>query len=55
MAAVKNKLIKKFFNKQELKVYQKYCYNKLDLNVDYKIDCQSFSPAWYNDPLMNSL
>jgi len=55
MAAVKNKLIKKFFNKQELKVYQKYCYNKLDINLDYNIDPQSFSPAWYNDPLMNSL
>jgi len=55
MVAVNYKLIKKFFNIDELKVYQKYCYNKLDRNKDYVIDEQSFSPAWYNDPLMNSL
>ena len=55
MAAVKYKLIKNFFNKQELEVYQKYCYNKLDISLDYKIDPYSFSPAWYDDPLMNSL
>ena len=55
MVAVNYKLIKKFFNIDELKVYQKYCYNKLDRNKDYVIDDQSFSPAWYNDPLMNSL
>ena len=36
-------------------MYQKYCYNKLDINKNYKIDVQSFSPSWYNDPLMNSL
>lgn len=55
MAAVNHKLIKNFFNKDELKVYQKYCYNKLDQNKDYKIDIQSFSPSWYIDPLMNAL
>tara|TARA_Y100000004_G_scaffold110924_1_gene124473 strand:+ start:624 stop:1163 length:540 start_codon:yes stop_codon:yes gene_type:complete len=55
MAEIKYKLIKNFFSEHELKVYQKYCYNKLDINVGYKIDPQSFSPAWYNDPLMNSL
>ena len=55
MAAVNYKLIKNFFNTDELKVYQKYCYNKLDINKNYKIDVQSFSPSWYNDPLMNSL
>lgn len=55
MAAVNFKLIKDFFTKDELNVYEKYCYNKLDLNNDYTIDLQSFSPAWYNDPLMNSL
>ena len=49
------KLIKNFFSKEELNVYQKYCYNKLDENKDYFIDAASFSPAWYNDPLMNSL
>ena len=55
MAAVDFKLIKNFFIKDELNVYEKYCYNKVDLNKDYTIDLQSFSPAWYNDPLMNSL
>jgi len=54
MAAVKYKLIKNFFNKEELKILQKYCYKKLDLNKDYKIDSQSFSPAWYSDSLMTS-
>ena len=52
---MKYKIIKNFFNKEELKIFQKYCYNKLDLDKDYKLDNQSFSPAWYNDPLMNSL
>jgi hypothetical protein len=55
MAAVDFKLIKNFFIKDELNVYEKYCYNKVDLNKDYTIDLQSFSPAWYDDPLMNSL
>lgn len=55
MAAVNYKLIKNFFNKDELKVYQKYCYNKVDQNKDYQIDNQSFSPAWYHDPLMTAL
>jgi|TARA_R100001440_G_scaffold26920_1_gene44302 hypothetical protein len=55
MAAVNYKLIKNFFLKKELQVIQKYCYNKLDLNKDYIIDPQSFSPSWYNDPLMMSL
>ena len=55
MASVNFKLIKNFFNKDELKVYEKYCYNKVDQNKDFVLDDQSFSPAWYNDPLMNSL
>ena len=55
MAAVNYKLIKNFFDKNELKIYQKYCYNKLDESKSYKIDPQSFSPSWYDDPLMNSL
>mgnify|MGYP003634006807 CR=1 FL=1 len=55
MAAVNYKLIKGFFFKKELEVLQKYCYNKLDLNKDYQLDGQSFSPAWYNDPLMTAL
>tara|TARA_R110000824_G_scaffold56274_3_gene154215 strand:- start:2180 stop:2698 length:519 start_codon:yes stop_codon:yes gene_type:complete len=54
MAAINYTLIKNFFSKEELEVLQKYCYNKLDLNKDYKFDSQSFSPAWYNDPLMTS-
>ena len=54
MAAVNYKLIKNFFSKEELKVLQKYCYKKLDINKDYVLDGQSFSPAWYNDPLMSS-
>ena len=52
---MKYKIIKNFFNKDELNVYQKYCYNKIDQNKDFTLDGQSFSPAWYNDPLMNSL
>ena len=55
MAAVNYKLIKNFFSKEELEMLQKYCYKKLDLNKDYTLDGQSFSPAWYNDPLMSSL
>tara|TARA_R100000005_G_C4966091_1_gene180854 strand:+ start:616 stop:1143 length:528 start_codon:yes stop_codon:yes gene_type:complete len=54
MAAVNYKLIKNFFSKEELEILQNYCYKKLDLNKDYTIDLQSFSPAWYNDPLMSS-
>jgi hypothetical protein len=55
MVAVNYKLIKNFFSKEELSILNKYCYNKLDENKDYKLDGQSFSPAWYNDPLMNAL
>ena len=55
MATVKNKIIKNFFSKEELIVFQKYCYNKLDGNKDYTLDINSFSPAWYLDPLMTSL
>ena len=55
MAAVNYKLIKNFFTQEELKIIQLYCYNKLDSNKDYEIDDQSFSPAWYSDPLMTSL
>jgi hypothetical protein len=55
MAAVKYKLIKNFFSKEELSYLQKYCYNRLDINKDYMLDGQSFSPAWYNDPLMNAM
>ena len=54
MATVENKIIKNFFSKEELSILEKYCYNKLDLNKDYTLDVQSFSPAWYSDPLMTS-
>ncbi len=39
---------------EELKVIQLYCYNRLDADKDYVLDIQSFSPAWYNDPLMTA-
>ena len=55
MATVNYKLIKNFFSEYELKILQKYCYNRLDYNQGYAIDPQSFSPAFYNDPLMNSI
>ena len=55
MAAVNYKLIKNFFTEYELKLLHKYCYNKLDSDKDYSLDIQSFSPAWYRDPLMTSL
>ena len=55
MAAVNFKLIKNFFTQKELDIFSRYCYNKLDQNKDYQLDDQSFSPAWYNDPLMNSI
>jgi len=55
MAAVNYKLIKNFFTKEELNILQKYCYNKLDENKNYEIDPESFSPAWYIDPLMLAL
>ena len=54
MATVDYKLIQNFFSKKEVEVLQNYCYNKLDMNRDYKLDSQSFSPAWYNDSLMTS-
>lgn len=55
MATINYKIIKSFFTPNELKVYQNYCYNKVDENLNYQIDDQSFSPAWYHDPLMTSL
>jgi alkylated DNA repair dioxygenase AlkB len=55
MASVNYKLIKNFFSKEELELLQKYCHIKLDINKDYIWDGQSFSPAWYDDPLMNAL
>lgn len=62
MAAVDYKLIKNFLTKEELKILNKYCLNKLDQDKDYTLgvidskgNIDSFSPAWHNDPLMISL
>jgi len=52
MAVVEFKLIKNFYSLEELNILQKYCYNRLDHDNAYVFDPQSFSPAWYNDPLM---
>lgn len=54
MAAVESKLIKNFFSKEEIELYSRYCFTKLD-ECKFKVDNQSFSPAWYNDCLMSSL
>ncbi len=54
MAPVKYKLIKNFFNKKELNILKKYCFNKLDKDQEYGFDGQTFSPSWYNDPLMKA-
>ena len=56
MATVNYKVIKNFFNQDELNILQKYCYNKLDTVDNHNIgDIQSFSPSWYHDSLMTSL
>ena len=55
MATIKNKIIKNFFSPDELDLLQRFSRNKLDQNVDWIIDDQSFSPAWYDDPLMNGV
>jgi len=55
MAAVNYKIIKNFFNQDELNVLQKYCYKKLDQNSDYELYDKIFSPSWYDDCLMNSV
>ena len=54
MVEINCKLIKNFFSKEELNVYQKYCYNKIDEDGG-TIDSQSFSPMWYKDSLMTAL
>ena len=55
MAPVNYKLIKNFFSKEELNILQKYCYFKLDWSKDFTMDLQTFSPAFYKDPLMTSI
>jgi|TARA_E500000318_G_scaffold27524_1_gene27729 hypothetical protein len=54
MAAVKYKVIKNFFTKEELSILSKYCYNKLNQNNDYILDSTS-SPSWYKDALMTAI
>ena len=50
---IKYKLIKNFFNKEELKILQLYCRHQLD--KPWGTDTQSpLSPSWYEDPLMTS-
>lgn len=53
MAAVDYKLIKNFFSKEELSIFQKYCYRRLDEGM-YRIDEVNFSPAWDNDSLVTT-
>jgi len=57
MAAIEHKVIKSFFTPDELKVYQKYCYNKVDENKYFfkERDSKNVGPSWYMDSLMNSL
>ena len=57
MAAIEHKVIKSFFTQEELKVYQKYCYNKVDESkYSYKErSMPGIGPCWYMDSLMNSL
>ena len=57
MASIENKLIKNFFNKEELTLLQKYCDNKLYHNQDYIIESHelTFSPSWNRDTLMNAI
>lgn len=55
MAPVEYKVIKNFYSQEELKILQSYCYIRVDQNKDFLVDPQSFSPAFYNDPLMGSI
>jgi|TARA_R100000482_G_scaffold103366_1_gene46243 hypothetical protein len=69
MAAVDFKVIKSFFTPDELKVYQAYCYNRVDENkYSYEElmyhnhkngkptrESANIGPCWYMDSLMNSL
>ena len=58
MASIRSfeyKIIKKFFTKEELAILQPYCDNQLSSFTQFPNDPQSFSPAWYNDELMNTM
>tara|TARA_R100000700_G_scaffold12946_1_gene18350 strand:+ start:79 stop:681 length:603 start_codon:yes stop_codon:yes gene_type:complete len=54
MATLNFKIIKNFFNKNELLLLQKYCFKKIEENNN-TIDEYSFSPSWYEDILMTSI
>jgi hypothetical protein len=50
MASMKYKLVKNFFSKEELKILDVYCQQKLDQD-EGGLDGQTFSPSWYRDAL----
>ena len=53
MAAVNYKLMLEIYIQKYNWIYFKsIATNQLDLNKDYELDGQYFSPAWYSDPLM---
>jgi len=54
MATIDYKVIKNFFSKDELKIYQRYCDNKI-AEGQYDFSPISFSPFYVDDPLMLSL
>ena len=53
MATLNYKIIKNFFNDNELSLLQKYCDKKIE-EGNNTIDEYSFSPSWYDDFLMTS-
>jgi hypothetical protein len=53
MATLNYKIIKNFFNDNELSLLQKYCDKKIE-EGNNTIDDYSFSPSWYDDFLMTS-
>jgi|TARA_E500000318_G_scaffold41135_1_gene39251 hypothetical protein len=56
MATVDYKIIKNFFSKEELKVYQPYCDKQLSYNINnFVIDRLSFSPSCQKDLLMDAV
>ena len=49
----KYRLIKNFFNEEELRILQPYCFSRLKGSWD--TDHQApMSPSWYKDPLLNT-
>ena len=54
MATLDYKIIKNFFDENELSLLQKYCDKKIE-EGNNTIDDYSFSPSWYDDTLMTSI